>query len=294
MNSINLQGGTQITLQFDLDRNIDAAAQDVLAMIAKAARQLLPDMPNPPIYQKVNPADQPILYIALSSPVLPLSTVNEYADTFIAQRISMISGVAQVLIYGSQKYAVRIQLNPNNLVSRQIGIDEVASAVRQQNVNLPTGLLSGPYKSFTIEATGNLTTADASRPIIVVYRNGRPVRLEELGNIIDSVENDKISTWYKDARAIVLAIQRQPGTNTVEIVDNIHKLLSKFKNQIPASVDLTIMRIRGTSYTSAVWKRIKSLRICRSDHVDRNRQEKCHYDDRLCDFSSAYRRNNSG
>ncbi len=252
MTSTNAQGNTQITIQFNLSRNIDAAAQDVQAMIAKAARQLPQDMPSPPSYQKVNPADQPILYLALSSPTLPLSTVNEYADTFIAQRISMISGVAQVMIYGSQKYAVRAQLDPRALASRGIGIDEVATAIQKGNVNLPTGTLYGTEKAFTVQATGQLYNAAAYRPLIVAYCNGSPVHLGELGRVIDSVENDKVASWYNNTRAIVLAIQRQPGTNTVEVVDLIKKLLPIFRAQMPASVDLNILYDRSVSIRNSV------------------------------------------
>lgn len=252
MTSTNGNGITQITLQFALERDIDAAAQDVQAAIAKATRQLPPDMPTPPSYRKVNPADQPVLYIALSSPTLPLSTVNEYADTFIAQRISMLSGVAQVLIYGSQKYAVRVQVDPLILASRKIGIDEVAAAVQKGNVNLPTGTLNGDKKSFVVQATGQLYNANAYRPVIVAYRDGSPVRLEQVGRVIDSVENDKIAGWYTNTRAIVLAIQRQPGTNTIEVVDSIKKLLPVFQSQMPASMNLNILFDRSASIRDSV------------------------------------------
>ena len=252
MTSTNGNGITQITLQFVLERNIDAAAQDVQAAIAKAARQLPQDMPNPPSYRKVNPADQPVLYVALSSPVLPLSTVNEYADTIIAQRISTISGVAQVLIYGSQKYAVRVQLDPKILASRKIGIDEVAAAVERGNVNLPTGTLYGDRQSFTVQATGQLYNAEAYRPLIVAYNNGSPVRLDQLGRIIDSVENDKLAGWYNNSRAIVLAIQRQPGTNTIEVVNSIKKLLPVFRSQMPASMNIDILFDRSVSIRDSV------------------------------------------
>jgi len=252
MSSTSALGNTQITLQFDLSRNIDAAAQDVQAMIAKAARQLPQNMPSPPSYQKVNPADQPVLYLTLNSPTLLLSTVNEYADTFMAQRISMVNGVAQVQIFGSQKYAVRVQLDPKALASRGIGIDEVSNAVQRGNVNLPTGTLYGPHQAFTIEATGQLTDAAAYRPLIVTYRNGKPVRLQEIGRVIDSVENDKIASWYVNSRAIVLAIQRQPGTNTVEVVDSIKKLLPTFRAQIPASVNINILYDRSVSIRESV------------------------------------------
>jgi HAE1 family hydrophobic/amphiphilic exporter-1 len=252
MTSTSGLGNTQITLQFSLSRDIDGAAQDVQAMIAKAAKQLPPEMPTPPSYQKVNPADQPVLYLALSSPTLPLSSVNEYADTLMAQRISMVSGVAQVQIYGSQKFAVRAQLDPNSLASRGIGIDEVTAAIEKANVNLPTGTLWGKDTAFTVQATGQLYNAAAYRPLVVVYRNGSPVRLEDLGRVIDSVENDKVANWYNNTRSIVLAIQRQPGTNTVEVVDSIKKLLPTFRAQMPASVDLNILYDRSVSIRESV------------------------------------------
>jgi HAE1 family hydrophobic/amphiphilic exporter-1 len=250
MNSTNILGRTSITLQFTLDRDIDAAAQDVQAMIAKTLSQLPRDMPSPPSYQKVNPADQPVLYMALKSTTLPLSTVDEYAETYIAQRISMVSGVAQVQVYGSQKYAVRIQLDPKALASRGIGIDEVSAAVQRGNVNLPTGTLYGKYQAFTLEANGQLTDAAAYRPLVVAYRNGAPVRLEQLGRVSDSVENDKVAGWYTDTRSIVLAVQRQPGTNTVEVVDSIRRLIPSF--QLPASVELIIMFDRSQSIRESV------------------------------------------
>lgn len=252
MSSTNAQGVTQITLQFSLDRSIDAAAQDVQSMISQAARQLPPDMPTPPSFRKVNPADQPVLYLAVSSTVLPLYKVHEYADTFIAQRISMINGVAQVQVFGAQKYAVRAQLDPKALASRKIGIDEVAAAVAKGNVNLPTGTLQGQSQAFSIQATGQLNDAASYRPLIVAYRNGNPVRLEELGHVIDSVENDKIAAWYTGTRGIVLAIQRQPGTNTVEIVDNIKKLLPTLREQIPGSVNINTLYDRSVSIKESV------------------------------------------
>lgn len=252
MNSTNTQGITRITLQFGLNRNIDAAAQDVQAMIGKAARQLPTDMPNPPSYQKVNPADFPILFLALSSPTLPLSAVHEYADTFVAQRISMVSGVAQVQVFGAQKYAVRAQLDPKALAARSIGIDEVANAIMNGNVNLPTGILYGTHQAFTIEASGKLNNAEAYRPLIVAYRNGSPVRLGELGRVIDSVENDKIASWYNNVRNIGLAIYRQPGTNTVQVVDSIRELLPSFRAQMPGSVNLNILYDRSLSIRDSV------------------------------------------
>jgi hydrophobic/amphiphilic exporter-1 (mainly G- bacteria), HAE1 family len=252
MTSTNALGNTQITLQFNLSRNIDAAAQDVQAAISRAAKQLPPEMPSPPSYQKVNPADQPVLYLSLSSATLPLSTVDEYAETLLSQRISMVNGVAQVLVFGSQKYAVRVQLDPKALASRGIGIDEVVSAVQKQNVNLPTGTLWGPNQATTIQATGQLTEAKAYRPLIVAYRGGAPVRLEQIGRVIDSVENDKIASWYNEIPAIVLAIQRQPGTNTIQVVDSIKKILQTLEASIPPSVKIDLLYDRSISIRESV------------------------------------------
>ena len=252
MSSVSSLGSVQITIQFTLDRNIDAAAQDVQAAIARAARQLPPNMPSPPTYQKVNPADAPILYLALSSPTLPLSTVDDYAETMLAQRISMISGVAQVSVFGSQQYAVRVQVDPNKLAAYGIGIDEVESAVEQGNVDQPTGTLYGRHQAFTVQATGQLQKAADYRPLIVAYRNGNPVRLQELGRVIDSVQNDKVASWFDNTRAIVLAIQRQPGANTVAVVDNITRLLPQFRNQIPAAVHINVLFDRSQSIRDSV------------------------------------------
>ncbi|MBT0652459.1 efflux RND transporter permease subunit [Geomobilimonas luticola] len=246
MTSTNGIGSTRITLQFNLDRDIDAAAQDVQAAISLAIRFLPKNMPTPPSFRKVNPADQPVLYLALSSPTLPLSTVDEYAQTLIARRISTISGVAQVNVFGSQKYAVRAQLDPKALASRRIGIDEVATAIDQANVNLPTGTLDGTKQAYTIEASGQLFKAAAYRKLVVAYRDGSPVRLEELGTVLDSVENTKTASWYNGTRAIVLAVYRQPGTNTIEVVDRVRDLLPGFRSQIPASVDLNVLYDRST------------------------------------------------
>jgi HAE1 family hydrophobic/amphiphilic exporter-1 len=252
MTSTSAQGVTQITVQFNLQRNIDAAGQDVQAAIAAAAPQLPPGMPTPPSYKKVNPADQPILYMALSSPTLPLYTVDEYAQTMLAQRISTISGVAQVQVFGTQKYAVRVQLDPSKLATLGIGIDEVQRAIAQQNVNLPTGTLYGPHQAFTVQASGQLTDAAAYRPLIVAYKNGSPVRLEQLGRVIDGVQTDKVASWYNDERAVVLAIQRQPGTNTIEVVDSIKKLLPSFRAQLPAAINLNTLYDRSVSIRDSV------------------------------------------
>jgi HAE1 family hydrophobic/amphiphilic exporter-1 len=252
MNSTSSLGSTQITLDFVLERDIDAAAQDVQAAITLAGRDLPRDMPSPPSYRKVNPADQPILFVALSSPVLPLYEVDEFAETLMAQRISMVSGVAQVQVYGSQKYAVRAQVDPRALASRQLGIDEVSTAIQTGNVNLPVGDLQGSFSAYTLQATGQLTKAVEYGPLIVAYRNGSPVRLQDVGRVFDSVENDKAAGWYNNVRAIVLAIQRQPGTNTIEVVDSIKRLLPSFREQIPASVDMDILYDRTQSIRASV------------------------------------------
>jgi HAE1 family hydrophobic/amphiphilic exporter-1 len=252
MTSTSSQGVTSITLQFELSRNLDAAAQDVQAAISVAVGQLPNDMPSPPSFRKVNPADQPILYIALTSPTLALSRLDEYGETFLAQRISMVEGVAQVLVYGSQKYAVRIQLDPRKLASQGIGIDDVANAVRGANVNMPTGTLDGQFKQYTVEATGQVTSAAEFRPIIVAYRSGNPVRLEQLGTVIDDVQDNKTAAWYIHDRSVVLAIQRQPGTNTVAVAGAVRSLLPTFEAQLPPSVSLHVLFDRSDSIRASL------------------------------------------
>src|SRR3989442_2077833 len=252
MSSRSALGLPQITIQFTLSRNIDAAGQDVQAAIGKAARQLPAGMPTPPTYNKINPADQPILFMALTSDTLPLSTVDDYGETLLAQRISMVDAVAQVFVYGAQTYAVHVQLDPNALANRGIGIDEVQDAVAKGNVNLPIGTLYGKNQAFIVQANGQLMKAADYRSLIVAYREGRPVRLEEIGRVIDSVQNDKIASWFNNRRGIVLAIQRQPGVNTVEVVDKIHKLMPTFRAQIPAAVSLDILFDRSVTIRQSV------------------------------------------
>jgi HAE1 family hydrophobic/amphiphilic exporter-1 len=252
MTSVSGQGTTAITIQFALDRDIDAAAQDVNSAIASAARQLPAAMPAPPSFRKVNPADFPVYYLALTSDVLPLSTVNEYAETFLAQRISTISGVAQVQVFGQQKYAVRVQVDPNQLASRGVGINEVETAIAQANVNLPTGTLSGRDKALSVQATGQLMNAQAYAPLIVAYRNGAPVRLSDVGRVFDSVQNDRVAAWYNGTRGIMLAVQRQPGTNTIEIVDAVKKILPTFQSQLPPAISLNVFYDRSVPIRAAV------------------------------------------
>jgi HAE1 family hydrophobic/amphiphilic exporter-1 len=252
MTSVSGQGVSRVTIQFALDRDIDAAAQDVNSAIASAARQLPATMPSPPSFRKVNPGDFPVYYLALTSEALPLSTVNEYAETYLAQRISTINGVAQVNVFGQQKYAVRVQLDPNALAARGVGINEVEQAVANANVNIPTGSLYGKERTFAVQSTGQLANAAAFRPVIVTYRNGAPVRLQELGRVIDGVQNDKVAAWFGGKRGIVLAIQRQPGTNTIEVVDNIKKLLPTFRAEVPPAIDIEVLYDRTVSIRASV------------------------------------------
>jgi HAE1 family hydrophobic/amphiphilic exporter-1 len=252
VSSTSTLGNTQITLQFDLSRNIDAAAQDVQTAISAASRQLPTGMPSQPTLKKVNPADQPIVYLMVSSPTLPLSQVNEYADTSLAQRLSTISGVAQVLVTGEQKYAVRVQVDPSALASKGIGIDDVATALQRGNTNLPVGTLYGIHQNLTVQANGQLTNADEYRQLIVAYRNGAPVTLRELGDIVDSVENNRLATRYNGQQVVTLTVQRQPGTNTVAVVDAIRNLLPAFRQQLPASINLDVLYDRSQSIRESV------------------------------------------
>jgi hydrophobic/amphiphilic exporter-1 (mainly G- bacteria), HAE1 family len=252
MSSVSSLGNANITIQFSLERNIDAAAADVQSALARAAKQLPPNLPTPPTYQKVNPADQPVLFLAMSSPTLPLSTVDDYAENLLAQRISMINGVAQVSVYGSQQYAVRIQVDPNKLAAYGLGIDQVEQAVEAGNVNQPLGTLYGKHQAFTVQATGQLQKAADFRPMIVAYRNGNPVRLQDLGQVLDSVQNNKVASWYNNTRAIVLAVQRQPGANTVQVVDNIKKMLPQFREEIPAAAHMDILFDRSQGIRQSV------------------------------------------
>ena len=252
INSTSSQGSTNITLQFDLSRNIDAAAQDVNSMIAKTARQLPPQMPTPPSYQKVNPGDQPVLFLVLRSATLPMSTVDEYAESTIAQRISMVSGVAQVNVFGAAKYAVRIDADPNKLAAHGVGLDELATAISNNNVNLPTGTIYGPDKTYVVQASGQLMRAAAYGPVIIAYRNGNPVRLDEVAHVYDGIENDKSVAWYGGQRTIYLAIQKQPGTNVVQVVDAVKALLPTFREQLPAAVSLDVRTDRSVAIRESV------------------------------------------
>ena len=251
MTSTSNQGNTNISLQFTLDRDIDAAAQDVQSAIAKTLRSL-PSGITPPQYQKVNPADSPILFLSLTSPMLPLSQLNEYAENVLAQRISMVSGVAAVNVFGAQKYAVRIQLDPRALSSRGIPISRVGEAIRGANVNQPTGILWGRDRSTTIMSSGELQNAREFGEIVVAYRNGAPVRLRDLGDVKDDVQNNKVASWFRDQRSITLAVQRQPGTNTVQVAEAVHRLMRQLETQFPESVEIHTIYDRSETIRHSV------------------------------------------
>jgi hydrophobic/amphiphilic exporter-1 (mainly G- bacteria), HAE1 family len=252
MNSTSALGTTSITLQFDLNRNIDGAAEDVQAAITAAANQLPPNMPTPPTFRKVNPADSPILDLAATSATLPLSEVDQYAETLLGEQISMVSGVAQVSVYGSTPYAVRIQLDPKEMASEQIGIDEAEQAVQNANINMPTGTLYGAHKAFTVQANGQMMSAAPYRQLIVAYRNGAPVRLDQIGHVYDSIQDTKLANWINGVRGVILAIQKQPGTNTIEIANNIKKLLPGFRAIMPPAMHLAIEYDRSISINDSV------------------------------------------
>ena len=251
MTSSSQLGSTNITIQFSLDRDIDAAAADVQAAISQTLRSL-PLGILPPSYRKVNPADSPILYFALTSKTMPLSELDEYGETYLAQRISMVPGIAQVQVYGAQKYAVRVQLDPTSLANRGTGIDEVATAIGAQNVSLPTGTLWGPNKASTIKANGQLQNASEFRQMVVAYRNGAPVHLDELGQVLDDVENNKTASWFNGDRAIVLAVQRQPGTNTVAVAQGVKDLVKRLEPQIPPTVQIQTLYDRSVAIEESV------------------------------------------
>jgi HAE1 family hydrophobic/amphiphilic exporter-1 len=251
MTSISSQGNSQITLQFALSRDIDATAQDVQSAISRVLRQLPRDI-VPPSFNKVDPSASPILFYALRTSTMPLSDLDEYAQTTLAQRLSTIEGVAQVQVYGSQKYAIRIQLDPQALAVRNIGIDEVARAIEGGNVNLPTGILWGTDKAYAVESEGQLVKAADFRTLVVAYRNGVPVRLQDLGRVIDSVQDTKVASWFNGQRSIVLAIQRQPGTNTVAVADRVKAAMARLIPHLPPSVEVAVLSDRSQTIRESV------------------------------------------
>src|SRR5436190_1735280 len=260
MVSRSSSGGTNVTLQFDLDRDIDSATVDVQTAIAAVMPLLPAGMPSAPSFRKNNPNDDPIVTINVTSDTLPLPVLDDYAETTIAPRISMVNGVSQVQVMGAAKYAVRVQLDPEKLHSQRIGINEIDQALTQWNVNLPTGQLFGSHSTYNIKAGGQLMNADAFKPVVVTYRRGAPVRLEQVANVIDSVENVFNGNWYysKDAngtpriqRSIMLQVKRQPGTNTIAVADAVRQLLPTFEKQLPPSAHLTPRQDRSRNIRKA-------------------------------------------
>jgi HAE1 family hydrophobic/amphiphilic exporter-1 len=252
MTSTSGLGSTSITIQFDLDRNIDGAAEDVQTAIQAASRQLPTNMPSPPTLRKVNPSDAPIIYLAMQSPSMPLYQLDKYAENLLARQLSTLTGVAQVNVYGSQIYAARVQVDPFALAARGIGINQVAAAIQAANVNQATGQLNGPNQATLIHTNGQLEDAAAYNQQIIAYQNGAPVRIKDVGRAIDSVENNLVASWYDGQRAIVLAIQRQPGSNTIQIVDEIRRVIPKFMTSLPKSVSLNVIYDRSISIRGSV------------------------------------------
>lgn len=252
MTSTSFLGNTQITLQFDLDRDIDGAALDVQTAISATLRRLPQEMPSPPSFQKVNPADQPIFFIAVSSDTLPISKVNDYADTMMAQRISTLPGVAQVQIYGSQKYAIRMQVDPQKLAAYDLDFNELRTQISAAASNAPVGVISGNKQLYNLKVSGQPTNAEEFRPIVVTYRNGAPVRLGDIATVTDSVEDLRSTGNINGNKSIVIAIQRQADANTIEVVRKVRELLPIFRQQLPASIELTPMFDRSISVHESV------------------------------------------
>jgi HAE1 family hydrophobic/amphiphilic exporter-1 len=252
MSSSSTQGTSLITIQFDLNRNIDSAALDVQTALTIAQRRLPVEMTTPPSFRKVNPAEFPVLFIALSSKTLPLSTVNEYGDITVGQTLSQIPGVAQVAIYGAQKFAIRVQADPEAAAARGLSLDDIRNAVTRANSSTPVGTLNGPKQDIALQASGQMDKAVDYRQIVVAWRNGSPIKLDEVARVYDSVENDKVATWLNDERSVVLAVQKQPDANTVAVVDGVLAKLPSLRAQIPPSVSVNVMMDRSVSVRQAV------------------------------------------
>ena len=251
MSSVSSTGRTRVTLQFNLDRDIDAAAQDVQTAISQTLRRL-PDGMDPPTLRKVNPADAPIMFLALTARTLPLPALDEFADTSIAQRFSMVTGVAQVQVFGSQRYAVRVLLDPEALSKRGLGLERVVSSIQNANSNLPSGVMQGTARDFTVKSSGKLQRAESFNNLIVAYKDGMPVRLSDVGQAIDGIENAKIKSWLNGERAIVLAVYRQPGANTVEVATKLRALFPEIEASAPAGVQIHVVNDRSEFIQSSI------------------------------------------
>jgi HAE1 family hydrophobic/amphiphilic exporter-1 len=252
MTSNSYLGNTQIILQFDLSRDIDGAALDVQTAISATLKKLPSQMTTPPSFNKVNPADQPVLFIALSSDILPISTVNEYADSFISQHISTLKGVAQVLIYGTQKYAVRIKANPDKMAQSNLSFDKLASVISNAASQTPVGVISGEKQLFNLDIKGQPSNSKEFGELIAVWNNGAAVRVKDIARPVDDVEDNKSRAFIDGKKAIVIAIQRQPNANTIEVVDSVRELIPFFESQLPKSIKLTPLFDRSIGIKNSV------------------------------------------
>ena len=267
MSSSSATGSTNVTLQFDLGRDIDSAAVDVQTAIAAVMPLLPAGMTSPPAFRKFNPADRPVMYLGLTSDTLPMYVLDDYAETLIAPRISMIDGVSQVQVQGAQKYAVRVQVDPDKLRNEGVGLNQVNQALQNWNVNLPTGQLYGDHRTFNIQAGGQLANAAAFKPLVIDYRNGAPLRLSQVANVIDDVEDNQNTSWLYTKqggeRSISLSVMRQPGSNTIAVTDAIRKLLPTFRDTLPPSVHLTVRGDRSKNireaFTDIQWTMVVTL-----------------------------------
>src|SRR5215831_8702505 len=250
--SVSTLGRSQINILFNLNRNIDGAALDVQTALTVAQRRLPVEMTVPPSFRKVNPGESPVVFLNARSSTLPMSTVDEYAEVVLAQQMSQIPGVAQVDVYRSQKFAVRVQVDPVAAAARNVSLDDIRTVVSKTNSNTPVGTLNGPQQSVTLTASGAMTKAEEYRKVVVAYRNGAPVHLDQVARVIDSVENDKIASWFNNDRAIVLAIQRQPDANTVAVVDSVRARLPQYRASIPSSIRMEVLMDRSVSIRASV------------------------------------------
>ena len=252
MTSVSSFGSSQVTLQFQLDRNIDAAEQDVQAAINAAATLLPRGLPSPPTYSKSNPADTPILTLAVSSDTLPLPQVNDQADSILAQKISQVAGVGLVTLNGAQKPAVRVQVDPAALAANGLSLEDVRAALVAANVNQAKGNIDGPRQDYTLATNDQLYGAPAFRALVLAYRNGAPVRLVDVADAVDGVENDQLAGWAGERRAIIVAVQRQPGANVIEVVDRIQALLPSLRSALPPSVQVSVLTDRTVTIRASL------------------------------------------
>ena len=240
MSSTSTNATTTITLQFDFSRTIDAASLDVQSAISRATGELPRSMQSPPSFRKVNPASRPVLFLALTSETMTLAALNEYAEDMIGRRISMINGVAQINVFGAQKYAVRVEVDPDRMATRQVALEDIRAAFAQQNVNLPAGSMHGVTKAYTVQSNSQLTASDQFKPMIIAYRNGNPVRLEDVATVRDSVAFERSVFWVNGKSGMIVAVQKQPDANTVEVVDAVKRQLPSLRQNMPAGINLDV------------------------------------------------------